>query len=99
MDPQIISAWYFHLPNYVLAAIIWTLIGRFGLSLFVPPDWDNYIWRAFVALTEWVCRLIALITPRLVPPGLLPLIAAFWLFGARSGLALLLLPATTPAVG
>lgn len=82
------SYWYFQIPNYFLAALMYTLIGRFAMSLFAPPDWDHYIWRAFLRLTDWVVRLAGWITPRLVPPPLLMLVAAFWLFVLRLVLAL-----------
>ena len=50
MNP-LIQYWYFHIPNLVLAAVMYTLLGRLILSFFVPPDWKNYIWRAFVKIT------------------------------------------------
>ena len=71
--------WYFHLPNYVLAALVYTLLGRFLLSLFLPADTKNYIQRWFVRLTEPVVWIVRTITPALVPPPLLPLVAAVWL--------------------
>lgn len=39
--------WYFHLPNFVLAALMYTLLGRALLGLSGQPDPDNYIWRFF----------------------------------------------------
>src|SRR3546814_7620969 len=42
--------WYFHVPNYVIAALVYTLVARFGLSLFVSRDWQHYIWRFFLRL-------------------------------------------------
>lgn len=83
--------WYFHVPNYVLAALIYTLLGRFVLGLFVPAEWENYIWRTFLRLTDWVVRLAAYLTPMMVPRFLLPPIAAFWLFVARAVLAVVLI--------
>ncbi|TIV11798.1 MAG: YggT family protein, partial [Mesorhizobium sp.] len=41
------SYWYFHIPNFILAAVMYTLMGRLLLGLFVPESWDNYIWRFF----------------------------------------------------
>jgi len=41
----ILTYWYFHLPNFVLAALMYTLLGRALLSLFLDPDSSNYIWR------------------------------------------------------
>ena len=75
--------WYFHIPNYLLAALMYTLLGRFLLGLFVPPDWDNYIWRFFRRLTDPVLAAVAVITPRFMLPGLMPLVAVFWLIVLR----------------
>jgi hypothetical protein len=77
------SYWYFHIPNYVLALLIYTLFGRFLLGLVVPPDSRNYIFRWFVRWTDWVIVPVAIVTPRIVPPFVLPPIAAFWLIVVR----------------
>ena len=77
------SYWYFHIPNYVLALLIYTLFGRFLLGFVVPPDSRNYIFRWFVRWTDWVIVPVGLVTPRIVPPFLLPPIAAFWLIVGR----------------
>jgi hypothetical protein len=75
----------FSVLNYGLAAVIWSCVGRFLLSWFVPAlQPGNYIWRGFVLVTEWAVRGFAAITPSYVAPILLPLVAAFWLYwGAR----------------
>jgi YggT family protein len=83
--------WYFHLPNYALAVLVYTLIGRFLLSLVLAPDTKNYIQRWFVRLTEPVLVVVRLITPALVPPGLLPLAGVIWLMLLRLVLLLLFL--------
>ena len=75
--------WYFHLPNYALAALMWTTLGRFVLGLFVPLDWDNYIWRMFRRLTDPILTATGWITPRFVPYTLLPPIAVFWIIVLR----------------
>lgn len=77
------SHWYFHLPNYVLAAIFYTLFGRFLFSLFVPHEWPNYIWRGFRMATDWVLVLARPLAPMVIPYGLLPLVAAFWVMALR----------------
>lgn len=71
--------WYFHLPNYALAVIFYTLFGRFVLSFLVPPDSPNYIWRWFRRLTDPVVAGVAWITPRAIAQRYLPLAAAFWI--------------------
>lgn len=73
----------YHLPNYVLAALMYTLVGRFLLALFVAPDSRNYIMRAFVRLTDPVLAVTGVVTPRVVPLMLALIFAVFWLFLAR----------------
>lgn len=77
------SHWYFHIPNYLLAAVFYTLFGRFLFSLFVPHDWPNYIWRGFRYVTDWSLAAVRPITPWAIPYGLLPLVAAFWVMAVR----------------
>ncbi len=77
------SYWYFHLGNYILAALMYTMIGRFMLGVIVAPDSSNYIWRWFRRLTDPILIPIAFITPAYVAPKYLPPIAAYWLGIAR----------------
>ena len=44
--------WYFHLPNFVLAALMYTLLGRAVLGLIVDAGFPNYIWRFFCRITD-----------------------------------------------
>ena len=76
---------YFHLPNYALALLFWTLIGRFMFAWFLPPDSPNYIYRWFRRLTDWLMGPVAFITPSIVPPLALAPVAAFWVAMARIG--------------
>ena len=76
--------WYFHVPNLVLAALIYTLAGRYILSLFL--DEDRVIVRVFNNVTNPVLSVVGAITPRIVPTGLLIVFAMVWLFVARIAL-------------
>lgn len=82
--------WYFHLPNYLLAVLLYTLLGRFVLGFMVPPESSNYIWRFFRRLTDPVLVVTGFITPRFIGPFLLPLVGVFWLTVLRVGLLILL---------
>jgi uncharacterized protein YggT (Ycf19 family) len=82
MNP-LIQYWYFHLPNFVLAAIMYTLLGRLILSFFVAPDWKNYIWRAFVRITEPAVRLTRLVTPQALPHVVVLIFAILWVMLLR----------------
>ena len=79
----ILPYWYFHLPNFMLAALMYTLLGRALLSLFVDPDSQNYIWRFFCRLTDPIVALIARVTPHAAPPVVLWLFGFVWLFWLR----------------
>lgn len=87
----IFEYWYFHLPNYIVSVLIYTLFGRFLLSFFVLPDSSNYIWRFFCRLTDPVMGPVRRITPGFVMELFLPLVAAFWLFVLRFGFYLVML--------
>jgi uncharacterized protein YggT (Ycf19 family) len=88
-----LTHWYFHLPNYVLAAVMYSLIGRFVLGLFVPAAWDNYIWRALVRITDPVARVVRFLTPLSLPDPVVLLFGAIWLMLARLGFFLLMVAA------
>jgi hypothetical protein len=75
--------WYFHLPNYAFSVLFYTLWGRFLLGAFLKPDTQNYIYRWFCRLTNWLIGPIAFITPRIIPPMVVTLVAAFWVTIAR----------------
>lgn len=83
--------WYFHIPNYLLAALFYTMIARFGMGLFIPHDWPNYIWRWFLRLTDPVLRATALLTPGFIQGAYLPLFALIWIALLRIALFLLML--------
>jgi hypothetical protein len=82
----VLAQWWYHLPNLVLAALMYTVLGRFILSFIFPPGSQNYIFRAFVRLTDPVVRAVAFVTPLAVPPMLVLLFAAVWLLAARVAL-------------
>jgi uncharacterized protein YggT (Ycf19 family) len=75
--------WYIHLPNFVLAAIAYTLVGRFVLGLFVPQDWDNYIWRFFRLITDPVVRAVRAITPSAIAGPAIVVFAYLWVMAIR----------------
>lgn len=89
MNP-IVEYWYFHLPNYVLALIQYTLMGRFVLGLFVDAESGNYIWRFFVRLTDPVLRVVQMVTPLGATEGVLMVFAILWMIVLRIALFVLL---------
>ncbi len=77
------SYWYFHLPNYVLAALMYTMFGRFLLAAILRPDSPNYILRWFRILTDPVLVVVRYLTPAYISERHLPLAGMFWLAAAR----------------
>jgi hypothetical protein len=78
--------WYFHLPNFVLAALMYTLLGRVLLGLIVGTDSQNYIWRFFCRITDPVVAAVGFLTPREAVPVVVWLFGVVWLFWLRVGL-------------
>jgi uncharacterized protein YggT (Ycf19 family) len=79
------SYWYFHLPNFVLAAVMYTVIGRLALGFFVPENWDNFIWRGFCTVTDPVVRAVRYVTPSVLAQPIVLVFAALWLTALRLG--------------
>ena len=82
--------WYFHIPNFILAAVMYTLMGRLLLGFFVPDDWDNYIWRFFKTITDPVLRMVRTITPSILTQPVVIIFAVLWLMTLRVGYLVLL---------
>jgi len=78
------APWYYHVPNLILAALIWLLIGRLVLSLLLGRG--NAVVRLIDAVTGPVLAAVGAITPRLVPAGLVVVCAIAWLLAARVAL-------------
>ncbi len=83
MQNPVLTYWYFHIPNFVLAVVMYTLIGRVLLGLFLDPDSPNYIWRFFCRITDPVVSAFALVTPKATVPVVLWLFGVVWLFWLR----------------
>jgi YggT family protein len=84
-----LTYWYFHLPNFVLAALMYTLLGRVLLGLIVDPNSGNYIWRFFCRVTDPVVAAVAAVTPRAAAPVVVWLFGFVWLFWLRVAFLLL----------
>ena len=71
------------LLDYVLGAAMWTLIGRFGMSIFVSEHSDFFFMRAFVKFTDPMIKAMAKLTPPFLIDRLKPLYVAWFLFMIR----------------
>lgn len=75
--------WYFHVPNFILAAVIYTLIGRLLLGLVAPNAWNNYIWIAFLRITDPFVLVVRTITPSVLGHYLVLIFTILWLMLLR----------------
>ena len=78
MNP-LIQYWYYYLPDYVLSAVMWSMVARLLLSLVAPPNWKNYIWLAFVRITDPAIRIVRLLTPAVFPHPVVVIFSVFWI--------------------
>ena len=83
---SLLSLWYFHLPNFILAALMYTLLGRVLLGFIFDADSPNYIWRFFCRITDPFVTLISYVTPGATNHIVLWLFGVVWLFWLRIGL-------------
>jgi YggT family protein len=83
---SLLSQWYFHLPNFILAVLMYTLLGRAMLALIVQPESGNYIWRFFCLITDPVVAAVAFVTPKAAAPVVVWLFGVVWLFWLRVAL-------------
>ena len=89
------SQWYFQLLNLALAVVMYTMLGRALLGLFVDQASTNYIWRAFCAITDPALKVIAVVTPKATAPVVMWLLGFAWMFWLR---VLLLILSLSPGL-
>ena len=91
MDPFDLQYLPFHLINYALAALFYTLFARVVLGVFTAAQPNNFIMRAFCRVTDPVLRVFSPLTPGFIHLVFVPLYVAFWILLLRFGFGLLML--------
>lgn len=66
--------------DYVLGMVMWTLIGRAAMNLFLPIDSQFFFMKAFVRLTDPVLKVFKPITPGFLVEPIVPLFVAWFFF-------------------
>ncbi len=69
--------------DYVFGMVMWTLIGRFGMSIFLHETSSFFFMRFFVRATNPLLKLFAPITPGFLIQPLVPLYVAWFFFMFR----------------
>jgi uncharacterized protein YggT (Ycf19 family) len=80
-----LANWYFHVPNLLMAAMIYSLIGRYLLELFLARRQQAVILKVFRTITDPIVKAVRAITPAVAPDGLVVVFAVAWLMAARMG--------------
>lgn len=69
--------------DYALGIIMWTLIGRSAMNLFLSEDSNFFFMRFFVRATNPLLRLFRPITPGFLLDIMVPLYVAWFFFMIR----------------
>jgi hypothetical protein len=69
--------------DYILGMIMWTLIARFGMRLFLPEESKFFFSQFFIKVTNPLLKLFDPITPSFLIPPLIPLYVAWFFFMVR----------------
>ena len=69
--------------DYVLGMIMWTLIGRAAMNIFLPEDSSWFFMKFFVRSTNPLLHLFDFITPSFLIRPVVPLYIAWFFFMFR----------------
>ena len=72
-----------HIIDYLLGMVMWTLIGRFAMGVFLSEDSSFFFMRFFVRSTNPVIKVFAIITPSFLVQPVIPLYVAWFFFMFR----------------
>ena len=69
--------------DYLLGVVMWTLIGRFGMRLFLPEESRFFFSRFFIRVTDPLLKAFKPITPGFLVDAMVPLYVAWFFYMAR----------------
>ena len=69
--------------DYILGVIMWTLIGRSAMNIFLPENSSFFFMRVFVKYTTPVIKLFKYVTPSFIVQPLVPLFIAWFFYMFR----------------
>ena len=74
---------YVYIIDYILGAVMYTLIGRSAMNIFQKEDSEFFFMKVFVKLTDPLINLFKLITPSFIIKPLVPLYVAWFFYMFR----------------
>jgi hypothetical protein len=69
--------------DYLLGVVMWTLIGRFAMGIFLPEDSSFFFMKFFVNSTNPVIKIFKPVTPSFLVPPVIPIYVAWFFFMVR----------------
>lgn len=69
--------------DYILGVVMWTLIGRTAMNVFLPENSNFFFMKIFVRTTDPLLRLFAPVTPGFLIRPMVPLFVAWFIFMFR----------------
>ena len=69
--------------DYILGVVMWTLIARFGMRLFLPEESRFFFSRFFIRVTDPLLKVFAPITPSFLVAPMVPLYVAWFFYMLR----------------
>ena len=69
--------------DYTLGLVMWTLIARSAMNIFLPEDSPFFFMRFFVKSTNPIVRIFAPVTPGFLLDPIVPLYVAWFFFMIR----------------
>ena len=85
-DPVAVFPIWVIIIDYLLGMIMWTLIGRVAMGLFLREDSEFFFMKVFVKGTDPIIRVFRPVTPRFLIRPFVPLYVAWFFFMARFNL-------------
>ena len=82
-DPVAVFPIWVIIIDYLLGMIMWTLIGRVAMGLFLREDSEFFFMKVFVKGTDPIIRVFRPVTPRFLIQPFVPLYVAWFFFMAR----------------
>ena len=82
-DPLAIFPIWVVAIDYVLGVVMWTLIGRTAMGLFLAEDSNFFFMKIFVRMTNPILRVFSRATPSFLIPALVPLFVAWFFYMVR----------------
>lgn len=69
--------------DYILGIVMWTLVGRTAMNIFLPEDSNFFFMKFFVKSTNPILKVFAPVTPGFLLDQIVPLYVAWFFFMIR----------------